>query len=96
MTIKIGYPGKKSEGEVTTKMLTMKKNKPTISNKREPLRQAETAGNSRHEGQDPAPRITNLRRLTCTTEHVANRLIYILKMINTDTIKIMKNWINTK
>jgi hypothetical protein len=86
-----------------------KKNKPqetnnrphqiTITNKFEALRHAETEGNTKHERKDPAPPpifvpgITNIRRLTATTEHVVNGLNYILNIIN-DTI--ITNWNITK
>jgi hypothetical protein len=86
--------GKKRTSSRTTKVPTMKKNKPqdtnnhqtqlTTANKFEPLRPAETESNTRHEKQDPAPppifvpRITNTQQLTAKIEQVVNRLNYTL------------------
>jgi hypothetical protein len=77
----------------------MKKNKPQethnqqrhimISNKVKALRLAETEGNNKHETKDPAPPpifvqgITDMQQLTARIEQVVNRLIYTLKIINT-------------
>jgi hypothetical protein len=99
--------GKKRTSPRTTKVPTMKKNRLqetnnhppqiTITNKFEALRHAETEGNIKHERKDTAPPpifvpgITNIQRLTATIEQVVNRLNYTLKIINSDTIKIMTN-----
>jgi hypothetical protein len=69
----------------------------TTTKKFELLRHAEIQGNTRHKRQDPAlppifiPGITDMLRLTVTIEQVVNRLNYTLKVINSDTIKMMTN-----
>jgi hypothetical protein len=82
--------GKKRTGPRTTKVPTVKKNKPqetnnhpahtTITIKFEVPRHAETDGNTKHGRQDPAPQpifvtgITSMQRLTAAIEQVVNRL----------------------
>jgi hypothetical protein len=67
------------------------------TNTSELLRHAETEGNSGHKRMEPAPPppifvggITHMQRLTDTIEQVVNRLSYTLKIINNDTIKIIR------
>jgi hypothetical protein len=73
-----------------------------MTKKLEALRQAETKSNTKHEKKDLAsppifaPGMTNMQRLTATTEQVVNRLNYTLKIINDDIIKIITNWNITK
>jgi hypothetical protein len=106
---KVGRRGKKRASRKTTGVSTLKKNKPQgtnnsttqiiTTNKSEPLRHAETEGNSGHERKDPAQPpifvawITHLQRLTATSKQVVvvNRSNCALKIINSDTIKITTN-----
>jgi hypothetical protein len=61
------------------------------------LRHAEIEGNTKHERKDPAPTpifvagITHLQRLRAAIEQAINRLSYTLKVIISDTIKMIRN-----
>jgi hypothetical protein len=89
---------KKNEPQGTDNSSTQK----TSANNYEPLHQAETEGETEHEGKDPAPPpifipgITYVQRITATIEQVINRSDYTLKIINSDTMKIITNWNITK